>query len=196
MAGYNFKLIVGPLNACRCHFRYVLMRNSLKTVFSKTKFFCNFLNLESADYIYFDEAYAQKSADSKDELKVFISTDCGQSWILKYVKSGVSLVTNGSSYLSTEYKPTDQQWKQEKIDIKNVSGAGHLVVKFVIKNQAVTLSLCNLLGEQIWQKTTSETVGERQVVVDLSQTKILPGVYILLLNTESEKQAVRLMINP
>jgi len=205
----------------------------------------NLLNLESADYIYFDEAYAQKSADSKDELKVFISTDCGQSWILKYVKSGVSLVTNGSSYLSTEYKPTDQQWKQEKIDIKNVSGAGHLVVKFVIKsmggnylyidnlkigeptgiankkqssfalnvypnpanqkvtidysvnkNQAVTLSLCNLLGEQIWQKTTSETVGERQVVVDLSQTKILPGVYILLLNTESEKQAVRLMINP
>ncbi|OFX62568.1 MAG: hypothetical protein A2W84_08515 [Bacteroidetes bacterium GWC2_40_13] len=94
----------------------------------------NFNEVTNPDYIYFDIAYAQRNSSSADELKVFVSPDCGKKWIVKYIKGGKSLVTNGDVYVTSTYEPTATEWRTEKIDIKNYKEKNHLRLKFQVES--------------------------------------------------------------
>ncbi len=104
------------------------------------------------DYVYFDMAYAQRNNESMDELKVFVSPDCGKKWIVKYIKSGKSLVTNGGAYVTGSFEPTTTQWRTEKIDIKNYKNNNHLRIKFQVKSNGgnyLYIDNINIGGEQL-----------------------------------------------
>ncbi|MFA6401493.1 MAG: M43 family zinc metalloprotease [Salinivirgaceae bacterium] len=108
--------------------------NEVGTINSVITSNINLNPVANPDYIYFDMAYAQKNSESMDELKVFVSPDCGKKWIVKYIKSGKSLVTNGGTYITSSFEPSATQWRTEKIDIKNYKNNNHLRVKFQIKS--------------------------------------------------------------
>lgn len=94
----------------------------------------NLSEVENPDYLYFDYAYAQRNSSSDEELKVFVSTDCGKKWILKTFIGGKSLVTSNSEYVVDEFKPAYDEWKQEKIDITRYKSNDYIQVKFQVES--------------------------------------------------------------
>lgn len=65
-----------------------------------------------------------------DRLQVFISTDCGKTWISKYSKSGVGLMTN-TTYTTTAYSPVGAaDWREETVLLGGISDKSNIRVKF------------------------------------------------------------------
>jgi len=60
-------------------------------------------------------AYAQRDTSIKDKLEVAVSVDCGQSWTLRYSKSGQSLATASATF--APFAPASSDWRQETVNI-------------------------------------------------------------------------------
>lgn len=70
-----------------------------------------------------------------DRLQVFVSTDCGKTWISKYNKSGSTLMTN-DTYLTTEYTPAGvQDWREETVLLGGVTNKSNVRLKFRFFNR-------------------------------------------------------------
>jgi PKD repeat protein len=79
----------------------------------------------------FKVAHAQKNSGQLDNLKMYVSTNCGQTWVLKYNKTGSSLQTLGTGvYQSTAFTPTSSQWRTENININNILFYSNVMLKF------------------------------------------------------------------
>ncbi|NOZ47986.1 MAG: T9SS type A sorting domain-containing protein [Chlorobi bacterium] len=91
------------------------------------------INLKEIDeqFLTFKLAYAKKYSYNADELKVYVSTDCGITWRLKYAKSGASLSSNVQVDV---FIPEAQDWNLQKIDISSLSDWEHMMVKFEMKS--------------------------------------------------------------
>jgi PKD repeat protein len=78
--------------------------------------------------ISFRISSARKTSTDNDQLKVLVSTDCGEKWVTKYSKKGVSLANAG--IVTTSFKPSNNsQWRVDSII--NLSGyAGNPSVRF------------------------------------------------------------------
>ena len=77
----------------------------------------------------FKVAYAQKTTATTDKLQVYVSKDCGQSWTLRYAKSGLPLSTAGIQ--SSAFIPNSSQWREETVNIATVSTQPNVMFKFV-----------------------------------------------------------------
>ncbi len=76
----------------------------------------------------FKVANAQHNANSADRLRVYISTNCGSSWYLKYSKSGAALATAG--VVGSNFVPNSSQWRLETINLATFTGTSNLRIKF------------------------------------------------------------------
>ncbi len=86
---------------------------------------------DAANIIKFKVAYAQIDSNYKDQLQVFVSYNCGQSWYPRINKSGVSLQTVGGTYINN-FIPTDtNQWRTENISIGSFLSKPFIRLKFV-----------------------------------------------------------------
>ncbi len=63
----------------------------------------------------FKVAYAERGTGFADRLKVYVSSDCGQSWTLRYNRAGSSLAT--VSPLPSSFTPNSSEWRQEHISL-------------------------------------------------------------------------------
>ena len=77
-------------------------------------------------------AYARRNANSTDIFKVFLSTNCGRSWLMRYIKSGSTLATNGGAFVTGTFIPTDNDWKSVKINTNITQPVNHVMIKFQI----------------------------------------------------------------
>lgn len=75
----------------------------------------------------YDYAKAGYSGYS-DQLQIMISGDCGESWDIVYDESDPSLETAGTS--TSDWKPGDNDWETEEIDMSDYAGMSDLLVKF------------------------------------------------------------------
>jgi PKD repeat protein len=90
------------------------------------------VSLVSGATLKFKVAYAQKNASQNDYLKVYSSTNCGQTWTQRYNKSGQTLQTLGSGvYQSSAFTPNANQWRQESISINGLWFSPNVIFKFV-----------------------------------------------------------------
>lgn len=79
--------------------------------------------------LYFKLAYRTRSGLS-DQLRIFVSTNCGQTWSMRYNKSGSSLASVSGNQ-GSPFTPADQsEWKEDEISLANFTNAEHLLVKF------------------------------------------------------------------
>jgi PKD repeat protein len=76
----------------------------------------------------FELGYAIRSTSSADNLKVYVSTNCGQLWSIRYNKSGATLATAG--LVSSAFFPSSSQWRQESVNITSSSFSGQPNVRF------------------------------------------------------------------
>jgi PKD repeat protein len=78
--------------------------------------------------VSFKVAYAMKASGNTDALKVYVSSNCGQSWALRLSRSGTNLA-NGLTQASA-FTPTANQWQE--ITLSNLP-TSYLVSNFRIK---------------------------------------------------------------
>jgi len=79
-------------------------------------------------------AYTRFSPSLTDMLELEVSSDCGVSWENIYSKEGVFLQTNTISTNPTEFIPTENDWREESIDLSSYTSYEHLYIKFVFTN--------------------------------------------------------------
>ncbi len=97
-------------------------------------FYTESFNLSNiaAPAMNFKLAFSQRN-NSTDNLKVFMSTNCGQTWGLRYSKSGNSLQTTIDSSLN--FIPASNQWRQESVQISTAAGNDNVRFKFLFTSQ-------------------------------------------------------------
>jgi PKD repeat protein len=89
----------------------------------------------TTDYrLKFKMAFAQKSSASTDELRVQVSSTCGQNFNSVYYKFGTSLATT-TTYYTSAFVPTAEQWREVVIDLSSYKSVKNLIVRFNLKNR-------------------------------------------------------------
>ncbi len=98
---------------------------------ARIKFHLSYSPKEVADNALAQLLYGTSSADTiYDRLQVFISTDCGKTWISKYSKSGAGLMTN-NTYTTTAYTPASlADWREETVLLGGISDKSNIRIKF------------------------------------------------------------------
>ena len=87
------------------------------------------LSTISEPALHFKVANAQRTSTSNDMLEVSLSLDCGQSWILRYVKIGNKLSTIGVKNI--EFYPASlQQWREEVVGLSSYYDKKSVYFKF------------------------------------------------------------------
>ena len=81
----------------------------------------------------FDVAYRRYNSSSAERLRVLYSTDCGATWTSLYTKSGAGLATV-SSTTTSNFIPTDSQWRTEAINLSSLSNKQNVIIKFEFKS--------------------------------------------------------------
>ncbi len=72
----------------------------------------------------FQYAHAKKAAANADELGVYISTDCGSTYKLRSNLKSTSLTTTTTLFPTTEFVPTNDQWKTATIPLSSLKSTG------------------------------------------------------------------------
>ncbi len=82
--------------------------------------------------VAFDWAYAQKVASNADLFRIFISNDCGETWLHKKTYSGTSTLKSVSQLVTTSFIPASlNEWASDTVLINGaVNFTDHTQVKF------------------------------------------------------------------
>ena len=87
--------------------------------------------------LYFNLAYAMRvpyTIDGKsiitDKLDVFLSKDCGETWIQRASFESVELNTKGDSIVFNNYVPEASDWEERYVNIQTASNEPSVIIKF------------------------------------------------------------------
>ncbi|MFH2142990.1 MAG: M43 family zinc metalloprotease [Bacteroidota bacterium] len=75
-------------------------------------------------------AYSKKSDDSEDRLKVYVSTDCGNIWHVRYSRGANQLSTTGGIIYTGVFTPLQTEWRQETISLGSYASSEKICIKF------------------------------------------------------------------
>ena len=87
----------------------------------------NFSNITNGS-MTFRLAFAARSVNSTDQLKVYASNNCGDQWNLRYTENGLALSTAG--LISSSFIPNSNQWRLETVNLSSVSYNNRPNVRF------------------------------------------------------------------
>jgi PKD repeat protein len=84
----------------------------------------------------FDYAYARRAASDEDELVVFLSTTCGESWVLarRYRAQGGQFDLNTANQTSSSFIPNNSQWKHAEIELPESFLTENFQVRFQFRS--------------------------------------------------------------
>jgi len=80
--------------------------------------------------LYFKRAYQERSGGEDDNLRVFVSRDCGENWSMRYNKSGGSLATVNGTTGSSFAPGSTSDWEETEVNLSSFSSDEHVLVKF------------------------------------------------------------------
>lgn len=107
----------------------IYLQDDSSNISSEDIFFTESFNFNNitAPAFNFKIAFANRGT-SNDNLKIFMSTDCCQTWVMKYSKSGNFLET--ASDTSLNFIPSSNQWRHEAMNINAAAGQNNVRFKF------------------------------------------------------------------
>jgi len=80
----------------------------------------------------FKVAHAPRNTGSNSErLRVYASVDCGETWSVRFTRTGTSLSTVSATVTGT-FTPTASQWREENVSLSSVAGQEHVMLKFEV----------------------------------------------------------------
>ncbi|MGB0176258.1 MAG: M43 family zinc metalloprotease [Owenweeksia sp.] len=80
----------------------------------------------------FSYAFAARQNDNTDELNVYASLDCGETWILRRFYKGAQLRTGANT--TQPYVPASNEWTTQNINFNAYIGPDPLLIKFEFIN--------------------------------------------------------------
>jgi PKD repeat protein len=88
-------------------------------------------DVESSDaFMTFKYAHANRNSTNHDEeLRIYASRNCGETWTLRFVEDGDGLNTAGGNVTST-FIPNANQWREEQVSLATMAGEEHVIVRF------------------------------------------------------------------
>ena len=87
----------------------------------------------NAASITFDLAYARNANSQSDQLRVYVSTDCGNTWSIRYAKTGAALATNGGA-LVNGFIPNVNEWSNVSVNLSPSHLTSSLRVKIEVES--------------------------------------------------------------
>jgi len=110
----------------------------------------------------FAHAFARKASNNNDQLKVSVSSNCGETWQLVRIIPAFQLGT--AAIVTTSYVPAASEWKYTSVNLATLGlqSAGNLMVKFALSSGggnnlylddvqlSTTLSNEELATETVW----------------------------------------------
>lgn len=152
-------------NSMRIYNR-IIEDGSTNSIISPTIDFSNVTSTKG--YIAFKTAYAKRDTNAADILKVWVSTNCGNTWTLRYAKGATDLVSNGGSFVSGPFIPNSNQWKQHVVNITWFAGESSLLVKFdMVSNNGNYLYLDDI--------NIGATATSIQELIDMHNVQVYPN---------------------
>ena len=88
------------------------------------------LSLIPSPVMTFWVAFAQRTSSDNDRLNVYISTNCGQTWNVRYTKTGSNLKTVPPTTISFVPSNAITEWRMETVNISSYSSATNAKFKF------------------------------------------------------------------
>lgn len=84
---------------------------------------------QTASTLEFSFAFARKTVDDEDELRIWVSTNCGVTWIPRMVIPAAQLATAPNEFFD-EFEPSPTQWETATVNLAAYQSREHLLVKF------------------------------------------------------------------
>ncbi|MCX6276353.1 MAG: M43 family zinc metalloprotease [Bacteroidetes bacterium] len=144
----------------------------------------DFTGLE-ASTLSFKVAYSQRTDTSRhDGLKVYYSLNCGETWVLRYTKSGASLATVAPH--SSAYTPSGAgDWRQDAVSVAILGGKPNVRLKF----QAISARGNNLYLDDINLFGSPVGIEENNGALASFDISPVPATSQLNINFELQKLA-------
>lgn len=79
--------------------------------------------------IYFRLSYKERSGKS-DQLRIYVSRDCGENWSMRYTKSGSALATVSGTQASSFTPSGSADWAQVDVNLSAFANDEHVLIKF------------------------------------------------------------------
>lgn len=158
------------------------------------------LTLMNDPDLYFQLSYKQRSNSASDNLRVYVSRDCGATWQMRYNKSGSTLATVSGSTGSAFAPSSESDWEQINVNLGSYSSEEHLLVKFRGTSDAGNniyiddIQISGPLGVSDRQQDFEFTIGpnpmlnETMVTLEVANT----GAYSISLMDVTGKLVTRL----
>ena len=120
---------------------------------------------------YYDIAYAQKNMSTNDNLRVYISDDCGRTWTSKKNYNTESLITNDGSFIFLPFIPAEDEWERLQVSLGTLEGEKNVQIKFeLIGENGNWLYLDNFIVCNTNDVSLSETIfGDLAIYPNPSQ---------------------------
>ena len=156
----------------------------------------------SSIYLTFDYAYSLwtnplSAQNWSDTLKIYISEDCGNTWQLKWEKSGLNLTTTTPPYNGFSWTPNNNNdWNSEVIDLSDYTNQDDFAIKFRNINQYENnLFLDNI---NLWDNNTSINDNPSQqkklvkIIDVLGRDKSIfsPAIYLYIYDDNSVEKKI------
>ena len=103
-------------------------------------------------------AYAKPNKLSKDVLRVYTSTDCGNSWVLRYTKTETALYS--TNYAVYDFVPTQQsEWRLHSVPLTAVQNQSNVMLMIEVESDAGgPIYLDNINVSQFNTQVQEETI--------------------------------------
>lgn len=110
--------------------------------------------------ITFDYAYARKDSNSFEELRVWVSKDCGNSWIPRKTIGTTDLITSVNHPL--DFIPNGSEWKSASIPLGSYRNADQILVRFDFMHgngNSIYVDNINLQGKSVGLEEGNQISG-------------------------------------
>jgi hypothetical protein len=89
----------------------------------------DFTNTTGSTMTFWVAHRAYSATAELDKLEVDVSTNCGTTWIQKWVKSGSALTTGAAMGTAAFTTPTSTEWRQETVDLAAYNGLTDVLIR-------------------------------------------------------------------
>ena len=130
------------------------------------------LTLMNDPDLYFRLSYKQRTGGASDNLRVYASRDCGDSWQIRYQKSGASLATVSGTQGSPFTPSSPADWELVDVNLGSYADENHVLIKFRGTSDGGNniylddIQISGPLGVQNQQQEFDLTVGPNPMVND------------------------------
>ncbi len=144
--------------------------------------------------IFFDFAFARTGTDNKDQLKLQISNDCGETWQTRRTLTALSNLNSvNDTFPNNNFIPTNDQWLEENVNISTQSYlVDDLLIRFLFESDKGN----NIYLDNI-RVSSEQNVGLEYAKLEGNQLSIFPnpsnGFFILEIGDNSEYGEVSLI---